>query len=93
MFRPNRFYYLPLALLLVVGIFVLAEHSALHDKSEAERCLMCASHAEMDNVTVAKSQSVPVQIDAQTMVELCSRHSLPIDSKLTTHARAPPSSV
>jgi hypothetical protein len=93
MFRPNRFCYLPLALLLVAGIFVLAEHSALHDKSEAERCLMCSSHADMDNVTVATSQSVPVQIDAQSMVEPYSGHSLPIGSKLTTHARAPPSSV
>ena len=93
MFRPNRFYCTPLAFVLVACIFVLAEHSALHENSEIERCLVCASHADMDNVTVAKSQSVPVQINVQSMVELFVGYSLPIGSILKIHARAPPASI
>ena len=93
MYRLNRLCYISLAFVLVTGIVLLAGHSALHDNSEVERCLMCASHADLEKVTVAKSHHVPVESSAQSTTENLSERLLPVDPTPAFHARAPPTPV
>ena len=93
MYRLNRLCYISLSLVLVTGIVLLAAHSALHDNSEVERCLMCASHADLDKVTVAQSHYVPLEVSDQSIVIGLSGHPLPEGPIPAFNARAPPASV
>ena len=93
MYRLNRLCNISLALVLVTGIVLMAGHSALHDNSEVERCLMCASHADLDKVTVTQGHYVPVGISAQSIVEGLSGRLLPDGPIPAFHARAPPAPV
>ena len=93
MYRLNRLCYISLAIVLVTGIVLLVDHSALHDNSDVERCLMCATHADLDKVTVAQSHCLPAQSGLQFTTEDLSERLLPLDPSPAFLARAPPTPV
>ena len=69
---------------------MLAGHSPLHDTSDVDPCLMCASHADLDNTLKAQAQSVPVEISLFQLADRIDVHAVTSSFFLVFHSRAPP---